>query len=191
MSKYEEATRQAIFQYIHSGLQGQMQMGDRYAIWLFNNQVYTNYFPGMTYDPLMSQVLANNASRFLQEVHFEKQTRMEKLWPLLREAAIASPLLTVVLLTDGDDRIKGSPFDERFNALFKEHYKELKKERVPFAVVMVAEKGQFAAYSVGAASAPLAFDQLAQIVPALTPKKDGPSCPKNSPRQRGSYSSSA
>src|SRR5262245_56979671 len=49
MKKIDASTRQALFDLIHSGINGQMTNGDTFGIWTFNEQVYTGQFPMQTW----------------------------------------------------------------------------------------------------------------------------------------------
>ena len=88
---------------------------------------------------------ADQTGRGLRSQWFEKQTRID--------AAMAEPegnegpkFLTVILLSDGDSPMTGTPFDRSVNLVYREHF-ELQRTRRPFVTTLVASNGQFVAWA--------------------------------------------
>lgn len=175
MSRVAKAARQEVYDLILNGVQGQLRTGDLYTVWTFNSDVYTNRFSPKAWDGKLNQALASGALRFLESQKCEKQTRLDRLWPELGKVSLASEILTVFLITDGDDRFEGTPFDEPVNALFKQHYREMRRAKRPFVTTMVALRGRFVAYTVSPAGEPIALgdlaQQIAQVAPPAEPTK--------------------
>jgi hypothetical protein len=164
MARLEAPLRQTIFDLVSSGAQGYMRPGDIYEIWTFNEQVYKSRFPPMAWDPLLDRALANGAVKFLKSQRFEKQTRLDKLWSELSQAAENTDDLMVLLLSDGDESLRGSPFDNRINAIYTQRFSELRRARKPFVTVLTARGGEFVAFTVAAAGERIDFDVLAQQI---------------------------
>jgi hypothetical protein len=169
MGRVAKVARQTVHDLIFTGVQGQMKQGDLYTVWVFNEDVYTNRYAPMAWDVKLNQALANGALKFLQEQKNEKQTHLEKLWAELKKVAMSSDVLTVYVITDGDDKFAGTPFDGPINTIYKEHYKELRRAKKPFITTFLALRGRFVAFTVGPAGDPIRFGDLAQQIAQGTP----------------------
>jgi hypothetical protein len=160
MAKAAPIGGQAIADLIYSGIQGQLKPGDVFGVWLFNQQVFTNRFAPMTWHPGAHQALSDNTLALLKTVRYEKDSKLDVMWREVLQAARASENLTVMIITDGDQPFKGTPFDGILNRLTKEHLKELRRAKRPLLATLVAKKGQFVAYTIGPAGQPIDFSSL-------------------------------
>lgn len=167
MSRVSGMARQTVFDLVFDGMQGQMQKGDWYGIWTFDEQVATNGFAPLLFDPALRRAQAFGASNYLKDQHSAKNTRMDRLWAeLSRFSPSASPLL-VVVLTDGNDRFSGTPFDERLNAFIEKNYKEYNRARKPFVITMVAVDGRFKGCTVNGPRESISFQDMVKQVAAF------------------------
>lgn len=173
MAKVAPEGRQAIADLIYGGIQGQLKPGDIFSVWPFHQQVYTNRFAPMTWHPGAHQALADSTMALLKILRNEKVAKMDVLWREVAQTARASDLLTVMLISDGDENFQGTPFDAVLNRLLKEHVKSLRRAKKPFLATLVAVKGQFVAYTIGQAGEPIDFSnlnrQMARIFPPAPP----------------------
>lgn len=166
MSRVSGMARQTVFDLVFDGMQGQMQKGDWYGIWTFDEQVATNGFAPLLYDPSLRRVQAFGASNFLKDQHGSKNTRMDRLWAeLSRFSPGVNPLL-VVVITDGNDRFTGTPFDERLNTFFEKNYKEYNHARKPFVITMVAVDGRFKGCTINGPRESISFQDMVKQVAA-------------------------
>ena len=169
MSKAAPTGRQAIADLIYSGLQERMQPGEVFGVWPFSFQVFTNRIAPMTWQPGAHQALSDGTLAMLQVMRNEKQTKMDVLWREVTQAARASDQFMALIVTDGDDPFKGTPFDAALNQMVKTHAKELRRARKPFLAVLSAVKGQFVAYTIGPAGEPIDFQSLNQQIARVIP----------------------
>ena len=161
MSRYSAMTRQSVFDLVYDGVQGQMNAGDIYGIWIFNEKVYTNVFTPLNWDAQLNRGMATGASNFTRILHYEKYARLDRLWSALVGYARQTTKLTVVILTDGTDRFVGTPFDAQINTYFEKHSKEFRQAKKPFIITLAALDGKFLACTVNGARDPIAFDSIA------------------------------
>lgn len=167
MAKIGEASRLVISNAIISGLHGQMRPNDVYTFWTVGGQLTTNRAPLITWDAPLNSALCRAALKFYQSQKLEKRARFENLWPEIDRLVAAWPLVTFILITDGNETIKGSAFDERLNTAFNRYRKELSRTKTPFVVVMGSLCGQFTGLSMSSGDVAIAFEDLRRSVPEL------------------------
>jgi hypothetical protein len=122
-------------------------------------------------------------SGFIRRQKFEKQADFGPLVTGLARVAQASPYLTIIILTSGDNDIAGTPFAGKINESFASWRKEQEKARMPFVTLLRAQRGQYAGYSV--TPAPWQIDvprwQAEPGIVAAKPAASSPSISKSSP----------
>ncbi len=148
MVRKKQILAESLTELIASGLGGRMHAGDRLGFWTFNEKVHSERLPSQTWTPETSQALADQAGRSLRSHWFEKQTRLDAAMAEIQKAAKAAKFLTVILLSDGDSPMTGTPFDRSVNLVYREHFRELQRVRKPFITTLVASEGQFVAWAV-------------------------------------------
>lgn len=164
MSRYSAMTRQTVFDLVYDGVQGQMNTGDIYGIWIFNEKVQTNVFASLNWDAQLNRGLAAGAANFIKILQYQKQTRLDRLWAELVVYARQTRKLTVVMITDGSDRFVGTPFDAQINTYFEKHAKEFRQAKKPFIITLAALDGKFLACTVNGSRDPIAFNSIASQV---------------------------
>jgi hypothetical protein len=164
MSRYSAMTRQTVFDLVYDGVQGQMNTGDLYGIWIFNEKVQTNVFTAMNWDAQLNHGLATGAANFIKSLRYEKGTKLDRLWAELVGYVRGTKKLTFILITDGTDRFVGTPFDTQINTYFEKHSKEYRQAKKPFVITLAALDGKFLACTVNGARDPIAFDSIASQV---------------------------
>ncbi len=162
MLRIDESTRLTVSNLVYTGIQGQMRPGDALKMWIFNEHIYESRYPSLTWDPALNQALANGAVKFIKEQPYQKQTRLDVLLTALYQTVKTASHWTVILISDGDERFQGTPFDAPLNAIYQQHFRELRLAKKPFVTTLAAQDGRFAAYSVSAAGEEIAFDDIAQ-----------------------------
>ena len=169
MAKAAPNGRQAIADLIYSGLQGRLLPGEVFGVWPFHAQVFTHRIAPMTWQPGGHQALSDGTLALLKVIKNEKASKMDVLWREVAQAARGSELFTAIVVSDGDDLFKGTPFDAALNQIVKAHAKELRRARKPFLAVLSAVKGQFVAYTIGPAGEPIDFQTLNQQIARVIP----------------------
>jgi hypothetical protein len=147
MQKRDESTRQTIFEFINTGLRGRMLPGDTFGVWAFNSQPETR-FPMQVWDSATRLDLATRVNLFLKDLGYTKRSNFERVWRDLQAVVASVNELTVVLITDGKNKISGTPFDQEINTTYRQLGGELTTKNQPFITAFVLREGHFAAYSV-------------------------------------------
>lgn len=179
MAKAAPAGGQAVASLIYGGFQGQLKPGEMFNVWLFNQQVYTNRFAPMTWQPGARQALADNTLALLKILKYEKEAKMPVVWRDVLQAARNTETLTVFLFTANDQPFMGTPFDVVLNQLTKDHLKELRRAKKPLLATLVAVRGQFVAYTIGMAGNPIDFASLDRQLGRAFPAQPAPALVTN------------
>lgn len=148
MARKEAATIKIVRDLIMSGFENRVLPGDTIGIWTFNESVVTDRFPALKWGDQSPYVLAGMAAKNLGRQRYQKSTRLDRAMGEVAKAMAAAPTLTILIVTDGDDRMAGTPFDRGINAIFANYAKILNKERRPFVTVLTAHNGVFTNWNV-------------------------------------------
>lgn len=147
MERRDESTRQTVFEFINTGLRGRMLPGDTFGVWTFNSQPETR-FPMQVWDSSTRLDSATRVNIFLKDLGYHKRGNFERVWRDLQAVVASVNELTVVLVTDGSDRITGTPFDREINNTYRELGNELSTKKQPFITAFVMREGSCVAFSV-------------------------------------------
>ncbi len=160
MQRRADGVMKAVQDLLVSGMKGQFRPGDTLGIWTFNEEVYTGRFPLQRWSAETQKPLARNALLFLQGQKYEKRARLDKVLPALDRLITKSAFITVILVSSGEEKIQGTPFDERINDSYKQWRDEQRKAGMPLVTVLRAKKGRITDYSVNAAPFPVEMPPL-------------------------------
>ena len=138
-----------------SGMSGQLRRGDTIGVWTFNADLHAGQFPLQQWTPETQRNILQRASAFLEAQPYEKSGRLEKAIASMDQVVKISDVITVILITDGTQRIRGTPFDENINKVFKLWEGEQQKARMPFVTVLRGNKGLLTEHSVTSAPWPV------------------------------------
>lgn len=140
-----------------SGMNGQLRPGDTMGVWTFNEDLNAGSFPLQLWTPQTRQRIAAGVVEFLQRQRFEKQTQLDKALAAMTGVVKESDKITVLLISDGDDKVSGTPFDREVNKIYKLNHAEQRKLRMPFVTVLRARKGAFIGCQVSMPPWPVEF----------------------------------
>lgn len=164
MSRQKDVAIDMVHRLILSGINGRIKTGDVLGIWTFNDKLYADVFPPQMWAPQQRRDVANIAYRFLRDQKLAKKARTDEVVTAIRQAAGLAGTLTVFLCTDGTSPIKGTPFDDAINEIFKNHSAEMGKQKKPFVVVFVAQDGELADHAVSPGGGPIYIPAVAKPV---------------------------
>ena len=155
-----------------SGLNGQLRPGDTLGVWTFDDDLYTGRFPLQTWSALDQKDIARRTAAFLKAQKFDKEPSLSKVLPALTRVIEGSQLLTVILVSSGDEKMRGTQFDERINEFYRQWHDQQQQAHMPFVTVLRVKNGQLADYVVNTPPWPLqmprrsAETQSARALPA-------------------------
>lgn len=154
MQARTNAVLETVQELLASGLSGQVQAGDTLGVWTFNEELYGGLLPLQIWSPEAREAITSRTLTFLRSQKYEKLAKFTKFVRALNRVIKDSELITVILISSGDGKIQGTPLDDRINEYFERWRKQHQKERIPFVIVLRANNGQIADYSLNIPSWP-------------------------------------
>jgi hypothetical protein len=171
----------AVKDLLDSSMSGQLRRGDTLGIWTYNQKLYAGRFPLQQWSPESQRTVVTRVISFLQEQTYEHQAALPAVMPTLERLIKQSPFITVILISDGEQKIHGTPFDAAINKSYGTWEKEQEKARMPVLTILRAQAGKLNAYSVNAAPWPVDMPPLPkELLEAKVQKK--PASPTPAPK---------
>ncbi len=152
MKSRREGVDTAVTELLQSNMKGEMRNGDTFGVWTYSEKLNTE-FPRQVWAGENNGQITGALLQYLHLVPAEKRSRLEKVWPGLQQAVLNSERLTVILIHDGSDPIKGTPFDSDINELQRQYARQFKSSHDPFVTVLSASNHVFFDYSINFPSA--------------------------------------
>src|SRR6266567_1997972 len=183
MGPRAEGSLRAVQQLLESAMNGQLRRGDTLGVWTFNQELYMGRFPLQHWSPGDRRGVTLRTLAFLQKQKYERRASFDKVLPAMDSLVKDSEFITVILVTDGDEPIQGTPFDDQINLLYKQWRDEQQKARQPLLTLLRAKDGRLTDYSVNTPPWPLELPPLppelqntqsAKVEPPKAPQKVQP-----------------
>ena len=146
------ATQYAVEHLFFSMMNGQLQSGDTIGVWTFDRTLRKGDFPLQGWLPQNAAMIASSITNFVRLQRYSKSTRFDVLMPEVNGLVQNSERLTVLIFCDGNGAIKGTPYDNAINSIFKQNESALKKADQTFIVVLRAQFGQYTGYTVNSSA---------------------------------------
>ena len=147
MKPLETAQRETTFDLVYSGLRGQMTNGDTYGLWLAGEKNDTS-FPMESWKLKHAVELAAKAAVHVKDRGYKGRGALDTALADAKRVVQNVGDLTVVLVSNGETPVQGTPFDEAINARFTELAPVMKQAGVTLNTVLVAQDGEFVAWAV-------------------------------------------
>jgi hypothetical protein len=180
MQRRAEGVARVVEALFRSDLDGRLRPGDTIGLWTFNAEVYAGHFPLQTWSPAARRTVTDTVVQFLGRQQYGQRANLDKVFakavPLVRD----SKTITLVLFTDGEERVRGTPFDAPINATLRELRSEQRRIRMPFVLVLRAQAGEFVNYAIGQPPWPVkipllpAEERALAAIPAPPPPQSPP-----------------
>jgi hypothetical protein len=151
MQKRAQGTVGTVQQLLTGGMGGQLRTGDSIGLWTYNDELYAGMFPVQQWTPKTHRHIVARILAFLQEQKFEKSADLQKVLPSLEGIIKDSEYITVVLISDGSEKIHGTPYDARINDFYKIWRSEQQNAHMPFVTILRAKAGKFTDFTVNPA----------------------------------------
>ncbi len=183
MKRRATAVQTAVDNLLRSSMAAQLDGGDTIAVWTFDEQLHTGQFPLQVWSPESSDFVASNVVAFLKNQKYQSKTsNFEAVVPALNRVVQGSYRLTVLLVSDGNERIAGTPFDRQIEGVFAQKGKEQEKARMPFITVLRSMRGQYRSAIVNLAPWPVEFPEFPPEPKVVEAPKPVAPAPKPTPR---------
>ncbi len=160
MKPRTEGLQATVRDLLESGMRGQMRRGDTLGVWTFNESLHAGLFPLQQWTPEAQKGIVTAVLGFLREQKYEKQTSLDKVLPVMDRVIKASAGITVILISDGEEEFRGTPFDDPINDFHRLWRNQQQKARMPFVTVLCARGGQITDYTVNSAPWPVEIPPL-------------------------------
>src|SRR5262245_40631208 len=167
------AALQAVANLLQSGIGGQLRSGDTIGLWTYNQDLY-GHLPLQKWTPETQKAVASTVLSFLRDQKYEKQGNLAKATTAMQRVVQASQFITTILITDGSDKMHGTPFDAQINQSYQQWGKEQEKAKMPFITTLRAQRGKLMDFRVTPAPWPAELPPLPPEVLAMatnTPPK--------------------
>ncbi len=162
MQRREDPVLEIVQDMLMSGLDGQFRDGDTLGVWTFNEDLSAGHLPLQTWFSSERQNITQRVLALLRGQKYEKQANYDKVAPALGRVISDSRRLTVILISSGDWKMRGTPFDDRINGSYQQWREQQRKARLPFVTILCARKGELGAYAVNTPPWPLQVPHLAE-----------------------------
>jgi hypothetical protein len=136
-------------------------------VWSFNESLYTGKFPLQKWSPETKDEIAVNIANFLAGQKCEKKSDFNQVAPALEKLVSGSDYLTVILVTDGEQKVTGTPFNGQINEFFQLWRDQQRKAQMPFLTVLRASHGEITHYTLNTAPWTVQMPPLAPEIQAL------------------------
>ncbi len=168
MEKHRDEELNVVDEILRSNANGQLHQGDSIGVWTFNTEVYTGNMPLQVWLPDERKEIALRVEEFIREQAFLKKSRFEVALSGMYQVIQNSDIITVFIISNGDGKMQGSPFDNEINALYQQNVKEMKHNRTPVVTVLQAKGGKILKYTVNAVPWPVIVPELPVVLKAET-----------------------
>ena len=159
--------QKAVQDLLASGLSGQMRRGDTLGVWTFNSELYKGQFPLQKWSPETKAEIILHVISFLKTQKYEKRANLDKVLPTLDQIVRGSEFITVILVSDGDEKIRGTPFDARINGYYDLWRDQQRKAQMPILTVLRAGGGRITHFAMNTAPWPVEMPPLPSAILAL------------------------
>jgi len=147
MKARTNGVEQAVNELLASGMEGELRKGDTIGLWTYNDRLDTD-FPMEVWSEEGKEGILKEVRAHLGHVRYEKHAHLEKALPAILQVVAGSERLTIILIFDGYDLIKGTSFDKDINALHKRYAGEFRSASKPFVTILAAHYGAVFDYTI-------------------------------------------
>ncbi len=138
---------EAVLGLLASDMKGELRKGDTIGLWTYSDRLSTD-FPMQVWSEQKKDDIVNSVREHLRILVYESRAHLEKTWPAIQQVATNSERLTIILIFDGADPIKGTPFDKDINKLHKQYAREFRSAHQPFVTILAARDGKIFDYII-------------------------------------------
>lgn len=165
MQRGADTVLKVVQELLNSGMRGQLRLGDTVGLWTFNEELAAGRFPLQTWSLESQPAITSRVVDFLKHQVYEKESRVEAVVPALRSLIARSDYLTVVLISDGDEKTRLSPAEELTRGASQQRRGPQQQVPAPLVTIVRARDGRITDYSVTRVPGPLEMPLWSSVVP--------------------------
>ena len=138
MERRSQAMLEVVRDLVMSGLNGQLRRGDTLGLWTFNQELYAGRLPLQVWSAEGRENIASRTIAFLRAQQYSKRASFDSVLPALDRVIKNSERITVVLISSGEERIQGTPFDNQIRDFYQRGRSPQRKAHMPFVTILRA-----------------------------------------------------
>ncbi|MBM3879235.1 MAG: hypothetical protein FJ387_05880 [Verrucomicrobia bacterium] len=161
MKPLAEANQQLVHTLIADGLGGRMQSGEVVEVWAFNQQAHAQRGPLQVWLSELNLAGAGRAAEFVRNQKYQKAGRPDRALAevLLARGGVLD--LTLLLITDGEQGLSGTPFDPLLNGALEDRRAQARATGRPIICRFGLTTGRFVSWSIHLAGEPFLWPENA------------------------------
>lgn len=132
---------------LESDMRGEFRKGDTIGVWTYDEKIHTD-MPMLVWDKEKKESITSDVIRYLDHQRYEGHSHLDKVLSSIGQVLEQSERLTVILIHDGSERIRGTEFDTDLNDLQKKYARSFRSAHVPMITVLVARGGVVYDYTI-------------------------------------------
>ncbi len=167
MKSLEMPLRETLFDLIYSGARGSMTNGDTYGVWLVGDQTDTS-FPMETWRAKFAVEMGAKVVTHVKDHGFKGRANLAPTFVDVNRIVKNVEDLTVILISNGETPLTGTPFDEAINGRARELSPEMKLKKATVNTALVAQEGKFVAWAL---NSPQFLVEIPLVAPRSRPVK--------------------
>lgn len=164
MAGRSEAARRAVVSMLAAGVNGQMRDGDTVGLWTFSNHLSAGRLPLQVWTHKDRESVAQRVYEYLKAQKCEHQGSLGAIMPSMKQVIRDSDYLTIILVSDGEETVHGTPFDRQINATYQTWKAAQQKAQMPFVTLLRSEHGRIIHYVVNMPPWPLKVPPLPAVL---------------------------
>lgn len=148
MKATDPANRQALFDLIFTGFEGQMRHGDSFGLWLFSDEVRAGEFPLQIWDEQRPLEVASRATQFVRSQKYSGKPRLDEVVAKMLQVARSVKDVHLVLISTGEQPLRGTPLDASINEAYTRRQPERRKLGQPLLTTLNVRHGEMVSATV-------------------------------------------
>ena len=177
MKKRTENTAAFVGHKVTTGLDGHVRPGSTMGLWTFDDTLSTGKVPLQRWSGENSQKAAAQMVEYLRKQTSDKPAKLAQPVQAMNELIKKSDRITVLLITSGEEKITGTPYDADINESFRANAAEQKKKKLPFVTVLRAVKGEYVGFRVSTPPWPVELPAFPAVTNVAKPAANPPPQP--------------
>ncbi len=178
MERRSQAMLDVVRNLVMSGLNGQLRRGDTLGLWTFNQELYAGRLPLQVWSTEDRENIATRTIAFLRAQQYSKRASFDSVLPALDRVVKNSERITVVLVSSGEEKIQGTPFDSQIRDFCQRGRSQQRKAHMPFVTILRAQNGRLTDYTLNMPPEPLRVPHLPQVAQEVVQSKPSESGPR-------------
>lgn len=164
---------------LSTGMHGEMRPGDTIGIWTYDSELRSDEAPLETWNPGSARTIFGHTLDFINRHRYSGPAAFDDVLANMLRVTKMSDTITIILVSDGSDPVKGTPFDASIDAFYKKNYKAQKDSDMPVVTVFRGEGGKMTAFTDNLAPWPVNIPAVPppKVVTATAPKSQPAAAP--------------